>query len=768
MLENYSITWGGAGCIFLPSGPTGGVHDAFWDLVRLYDADVWRAYAITSRGHQLADPAGFDEWVGRTAEAWAADNEVDVEQARRMITDLHIMAEPLSLWPPPQELADEIMRRTAPYVRRHSGSLFGIWRADDVPSDGAVDVARLSPLPPKLVIPDASHLHPSLQVIVANRLGALGPSAQERLAERGVELESVTISTADVEALMRFQLPQWGRTAVFGPGRASRFLDPSSFDLTPFAVSVTGCRRASLVDQYVEDGPLVLVVGNSIDDYCFAHDLERCGVHARWLPEDALAPPQDDESFPSLLDAAAFALEGAYSTQNDHRKRLLISLSLDHTRLEAVRDSLAQSIWLRNTDLLIVDRIPLPKRRIPNLLDPEIFSEFLEEPFIGDTMARALPAAVPSEVSAENPSDLTWWVEVEDSTSSLPPRTALSELVVASTQGWSKVARCGREGIAFSSHRLGLTFSGSPISQLLERPRLRFPGASDIFDALFSSAGLSAEESSAGQFRRLSTDLWGDLAMFAEDLTDHARNRLLHAWLAEAGSGQEPGVRLSTRRRVLSLEDCQAAGGLGEAEVRAILDRLIGRRILRRGLVLKCQTCRYFDWYRMDELDRDFECHRCRASTTITSETWKGSGEPAFYYDLSEVVLQALRQNCAVPVRAANLIRSRSRSFAERSETEVTDAHGHKIELDLLIVADGAVIIGEAKVGTRLDKTSALEAERSKRLRQVAEACSADVAVFGSASRWAETTRATISEAFVGSRVEVEFLEDLDARPADA
>src|SRR5579871_5707347 len=71
MLENYSITWGGVQNLLVPVDDMGGMHEAFWPLVEIFDADVWAAYTITWRGFELANPDEFRTWLTKEARKWA-------------------------------------------------------------------------------------------------------------------------------------------------------------------------------------------------------------------------------------------------------------------------------------------------------------------------------------------------------------------------------------------------------------------------------------------------------------------------------------------------------------------------------------------------------------------------------------------------------------------------------------------------------------------------------------------------------------------------
>lgn len=43
MLENLSVTWGGAGHLIVPVDDVGTMHPELWPVVQLYDADQWAA-----------------------------------------------------------------------------------------------------------------------------------------------------------------------------------------------------------------------------------------------------------------------------------------------------------------------------------------------------------------------------------------------------------------------------------------------------------------------------------------------------------------------------------------------------------------------------------------------------------------------------------------------------------------------------------------------------------------------------------------------------
>jgi len=751
MLENYSISWGGIGNVLIPVDETGSMHKAFWPLVEIFDADLWAGYTSTYRGFQLSNPDGFRQWMDREARKVTRKHGGGIAKAREMLTRDHVMTHPASPWPPPVALADAIRRRTSPAIE-HERLNFSMYRADGPPGHRIVDVRDLEPLPKRIRVLDTHRLPTSVQLAVATRCGGLAPSHMKSLVDAGVTVEVVPVEDSDLGVVLRY--------AWFGPpsgpfrylGRDSSrpkaaFEEDEFLQTTPLAgLSAIGSTQMWRWAPDQEELPVVVVVGSHADDFCYALALDRCGIPTVWLPEEFATG--DNEVSEQVRQALAIGVHAGPRDWDDRRK-VLRSLSMSTSRLVDVATRIKSASWLSELELEVVEEISLPPYRLSVILDPGCYDDPLEEPFIGDAMARTVPAAIPSAVRSDDPWKLTWWSEVNDPQRPLPSRSALNGLVVADNESWRATARCGRDGISYFSHTMGLVLAGATLQQMSERPRLRFPTAQAVFERLFTGAGFSVQESPAGKFRRLTTELWGDLASLAADLSNPERFALLRGWLSTSRSGADPGVFTGGRRRYLSLTDVMLVSGLASEDARLVLDGYLTRGIVRRGLVLKCGHCLHFEWYDLEEIGQSFSCRRCRASTVLTIKTWRMGAEPTYYYDLAEVVFQALQGNVEVPVRALASLQRDARSFAETPEVELVDVSGAKIEIDLLAIADGRIIVGEAKTGDKLQDTAKAESAWLGRIERLASAVVADEVIFATAApAWRPPTLARINLAF--------------------
>ena len=145
-------------------------------------------------------------------------------------------------------------------------------------------------------------------------------------------------------------------------------------------------------------------------------------------------------------------------------------------------------------------------------------------------------------------------------------------------------------------------------------------------------------------YTQAAIDLWGSLEWLADHLRLSSTRGLLRAYLSKARS-DDRGIFLTSRdRRFLSFEQASRVSGTMGIVTRRILDGYVAQRVLRRGLILQCWRCGYADWYPLEAFGQTFTCGRCRHVSLIVQAAWKqpDDGEPNWYYDLDEVVYQAL------------------------------------------------------------------------------------------------------------------------------
>jgi hypothetical protein len=125
------------------------------------------------------------------------------------------------------------------------------------------------------------------------------------------------------------------------------------------------------------------------------------------------------------------------------------------------------------------------------------------------------------------------------------------------------------------------------------------------------------------------------------------------------------------------------------------------------------------------------------------------------------VVYQALDSNVQVPVLALARLAEPAKSFLYMPEALVRTPGREDLEVDLRTIADGRIIIGEAKKSDRLEATAARERARCTALRELAQAMTADHFVMATSSpQWCDRTRQNVTK-IINPTVPVRWLERL-------
>ncbi len=758
MIELFSRAWGGRGDILVPTSDDGTVSDDLWRLLERFDPDRLGYHLPTHRGWQMADPAGFERWLDQEAKRWAGMTDVaSPEEARRRLLDPGVLRMPLTTWEPPPALEDRARQRLAPLDPEHPFDQ--AWVSDGDPGRELLDMGNIRELegPPVLSL-RAEAIDRRIDLMVMNRVGAVAPSFRKVLKERGVEVVSAEANRAHLRYVLdlcwasepkrRTSMEAVVRAVLDEAEQPSR--DPAYLERTPFAVTELGCRWYVVGRLWGRELPYVVVTGDAARDFCFAMGLDRMYGNAIWVPFAFLAG--DDELSGKVRSYLAHHLDevGGYGSGRA-RPVVVTSLSIDRAAFEAH----AGKLWAlavtgdlgARVGWVVPGEVEMPKPM--RLYDPDQLLRQRWEPFVGPELAGAVDTPKPSGISEMNPMGFTWHVDVAIDDTRLPPRSCLNHLMAVLGETERESVRASSDGISYFSREPFFIPAGATIEQMMYRPRLRLPDPTEIFKKLLEAGGLRGVVSQAGRYTQGVLDLWGGLAAFAADLRDSRRLALLEAYRKISRSGVDPGVYLDgLRRRFLSLWDVRRATGATTQEARELLDEYLQRGILSRGLCLKCPRCNFAAWYPADDVGQTFACVRCRAHSWITQPTWRTpKGEPLWYYQLDEIAYQAVDHNVRGPVLALDKIRGESRGFLFAPEMDVFEGAGRVAEVDLWVIAEAAIIIGEAKTTNRLAEAEPDELQTIGRLARVAKAVTAHELVLATTQpAWAERTTRLVGE----------------------
>ena len=180
------------------------------------------------------------------------------------------------------------------------------------------------------------------------------------------------------------------------------------------------------------------------------------------------------------------------------------------------------------------------------------------------------------------------------------------------------------------------------------------------------------------------------------------------------------------------------------SEIRDRLNHLLRLHVLHRGLIVPCTECERRAFYRIELLSESNTCPRCGAPAHVTAAWRSEHGDPEWFYDLHGAVRELLEQDGDVPFLASGALSATVRSFHDIAELDFCRPGHDPYEIDIVALADGRRIIGEAKrvatLGTRREGNQAIE-----KLLRISDLLGADEIVLATTATepWEEGDRPT-------------------------
>lgn len=772
MLECYSRTWGGDGDGLVAYSAGVEISAAFWPLLRAFDADQWVAFSDTLLGLRMSDPQAYEAQMRRSVQQWSQTTGMPEAEAREYLEDEDHLSEG---YVPPATADDDFIRTWLAPAASEFSIIEGHYAANQKPPHGLVDMCALTYTPAYIAELDLSALPRSVQLLVLSRTGRLAPNHAAHLdSQGGCEHRKIPVSREELDHILEFAWTGQVNTLAVqalqalrekfgecGPREvpAAGYADADFAAHFPLAQTRLGCSWHRKLDPTVYLGsPLVVIFGDSAEDFTYAYTRNRVVGPTFWLPVD----PDDDELTQAIYGALARHLATSRRGNSLDREVLLTSLTMSFEQLETVRGEILSTMWGRalvnpgSPTLRVCAVAEVPTERKVFLTDTTHVGVEHYEPFAGDEMVQVLELPQPSKARGVHSTACSWQVDVTAPGHQLPARWVLNEILSTGGALVPGAVRTGVQGLSVNSHGNLLQINGVPPHQALVRTRLRLPGAFEVFSKIAGCSGAALHDSDKGRYTRRMFELWGGLQALADDLkSDSCVRHILKEWIsANQGHGriyhERKFLRHSDLVRILGYEKADITRA--KSEVRVLLDRFLSQSIAFRGVVLRCGLCADSSFYRLEDLDPDYQCQRCRRRSAITYGSWptgqSGPFEPEWFYALDEVAYLGLRNDIHVPVLALAQMAESSTSFLHMPEVVVTHEGETDLEVDLWAIVDGRIVIGEAKKGDMLADTEDDELARCAALRRLARDLSADDFVMASgASRWSERTVRNVENA---------------------
>jgi len=499
---------------------------------------------------------------------------------------------------------------------------------------------------------------------------------------------------------------------------------------------------------------VLAVAGNAIQDFALYYALSRMTDRVVWvLPQITAA------AFASFPEEVAVNVEFhfvhalkslGYGDSSHSAGVKLVSASLGTTELTKVKDRI-EAVAMMPISGFSIGEIEgaLPSHPIRHYEANNAYR--MRSLIASDGLIPLFETPLPRNFREVNPSKHRWITELQLNKVQIPRHPALGHWTMGSAVLTTKEVRTSIDGLAYFCPSI-MILGGNDAEASVPRPTIRIPEPLQIFQVVARGARLSCAISDKGLYAQDACRKFGGLANFAAFLRSDVGQLFSRAYLDKSKPAQGEylkGVPLAGRR-YYDFNSLSSIFG-DEKEAERLLDRLSLLRILYRGLILQCEYCRRADWFGLSELSDAFTCRRCHKRQIFTKRHWRYPEQPQLYYQLDELMYQALENEAIVPVLTLDrLERISAESFLYVSELSYTEADADKplCEIDVNCVLDGVLTIGEAKKGDRLGKNDKEENALLSHYVSLAQRLGARQIVFATlANQWHDNTLEKIKKA---------------------
>jgi hypothetical protein len=408
--------------------------------------------------------------------------------------------------------------------------------------------------------------------------------------------------------------------------------------------------------------------------------------------------------------------------------------------------------------ILASTELPWKQPLSAHLAIAEQFDSYVTVPTVVDesgtrSMAAPLPAPILSQPNLAAHPDLTWHVDVSWRPSQAVGGRGLDgqEVFTPDTERWLTWGRCSRNGISYQSHRFNFVLAGIPAVNKLARPALRDLSLAAWVAAKGREHQLDVRPSHVGHRTALLGRMLGDreqfVHLFGGPLLPALKSLLPVSPESRDAYPKQDGVVLAAGEGVLTFAGfCARAPELESEHVRDRLDAALRAGVLRRGLVLQCQTCEQKQFQVIGKVDQVWTCVRCDAAGDLSRRAWKKpDDEPIWFYDLHPVGRQLLRDHGEVAALLSAFLSSGQKDgpshFRDVEEVEFINDGKPQAEVDLIAYTDDTLIVAECKSSDHLSEDAAKAREDVRKKCQAAAWLKADRLIFATtAASWTKRT----------------------------
>ncbi|WP_455362486.1 hypothetical protein [Streptomyces sp. SYSU K21746] len=724
-IAKASETWGGRYFLIIPTdGIT--IADKFWELLKAYNPDHLAVFDLTFSDLEVADPKQYKATKEQYKKSWDSNGNLadhfeewfSGSAAQSRVDQLTIS----------DALDRELIYRLSPFhfndaidthLTRKSGFGYPFTKIAKIISASTrhIGLVRLAPQIEDL----------TLKLLVHSETGV---ASEDHYAEAGFIAEPLPNDYAILDVLKHVGGSRLTSAAI--QDQEPR-LDDDFLPNTPFGLSMLHLGQYYRADRHMDyKEPVVLVLGDTVEDCCLYYSLSRLHEGVRWLPlkwlracnkalnERRTQRKKEEEPRPfTLQENAVRALVNlAYELieYGHHEKRIqLCSASLNRRQLVAYRTQVARCSYFAASEVSThIDCIPMKSVStscILRVFETNNYVNHHSMTFVdGKSVSQFETPAVKNFSEIRLP-DHYWLTSLRIEGYQPPSLPKLGPRIV-NLHNSTTESRIAEDGIVYQCPN-SMIF-GNELDAVLVRPKIEMPDEMGLFAAYFENADVTVKYSDKGKYFMDTLRRFGGLDHLGRFIKSPDTRDILDkfSWTKKQAKGIQlseiPGERGSViclnesadeQRSYLNLNAFTLSMGSEEAAA-SLVDDLVGKRIIERGYIFRCERCDASAWYSFDSLSNEFVCVRCDLRQQFTVGHWREPALPHWYYRLAETVRLFYVHNSHVTALALHSLKARSKTafhFVPEMDLVGFPGSSGKREMDIACILDGEVIFGECK-----------------------------------------------------------------------
>ncbi|WP_159766070.1 hypothetical protein [Streptomyces sp. HM190] len=716
-ITQASQVWGGRNFLIVPTDGEK-IEDKFWELLEAYSPDYLAVCDLTFTDFEEANPDRYAEIKhlhknGEPAKEWS-DTEFEDwfagSAAQSRIDELTIS----------EALSSELIYRLSPfhhsdavdqYLTSTSGFGYPFTKIAKIISATTRHIGLVR-LPP--IINDST-----FKLLIHSETGVGSREYIDEISEAGFTTKRVPDTYKLTNVLTHVQGPQ----RPFLGEHEEPHLDESFLPNTPFGLSMLHLGQYYRADKHRSDKePVVVVLGDSVEDFCFYYSLSRMHEGIKWLPQAWLRSStkarnaarkrsqQGQEVDPftleqqgarELVSVVSSLIRYGHSTKHVQ----LCSMSLSQRQLVAYRTQIGRLTYFEPARFASkIECVPIESVSTSCVLrvyETDNYVNHRSMVFVDGKSVSPFDTPKPKSFNEIRLPDHYWLTSLQIE-GYQPPSLPTLGPKLANLHNSTTESRVANDGIVYLCPN-SMIF-GSDLDAILVRPKIEMPDVLSLINSYFESVGITAKYSDKGKYFNDTISRFGGLNALGEFIKTKMTRSILDKFM-QTNKNAEDGVFYvrTDQRSYLDLDafaDC-----MGSPQAAAdLIDDMLTKEIIYRGYILKCERCSLSSWYSLDALSSVFSCNRCDFQQQFTQKHWKnGMVEPRWCYKLAETVYQFYEKNSHLTAQVLYKLKSQSTTafhFAPEIDLIGFSGSGDSREMDVACILDGQIIFGECKTET--------------------------------------------------------------------